>query len=123
VEGVQRRATKLVWGMKNLHYEERLKRLGLMHLDRRSVRSDLLEAFKIINGHYDISFDTFSNLMMLEEEDIAKSYLREVVWIKESMCLQTELWINGMLCLIDAWNALHQMISKRKLYSSWSRKH
>jgi len=24
VEGVQRLATKLVWGMQNLHYEERL---------------------------------------------------------------------------------------------------
>jgi len=58
VEGVQRRATKLVWGMENLHYEERLKKLGLMRLDRR-VRSDLLETFKIINGYYDLTYDTF----------------------------------------------------------------
>ena len=46
VEGVQRRATKIVWGMENLHYEEKLKRLGLMRLDRRRVRSDLLETFR-----------------------------------------------------------------------------
>ena len=54
-----------------------------MRLDRRRVRSDLLEAFKIINGHCDVSFDIFfTNLMRLEEEDIAKSYLREeAVWI------------------------------------------
>jgi len=58
VEGVQRRATKLVWGMENLHYEERLKKLGLMRLDRR-VRSDLLETFKIINGYYNLTYDTF----------------------------------------------------------------
>ena len=42
VEGVQRRATKIVWGMENLDYEERLNRLGLMRLDRRRVRSCLL---------------------------------------------------------------------------------
>jgi len=59
VEGVQHRATKIVWGMENLHYEERLKRLGLMHCDRRRVRSDLLETFKIINGYYDLTVDTF----------------------------------------------------------------
>ena len=55
---MQRHATKLVWGMENLHFEERLKKLGLMHLDRRRVRSELLETFKIINGYYDLTFDT-----------------------------------------------------------------
>ena len=59
VEGVQRRATKIVWGMENLDYEERLNRLGLMRLNRRRVRSDLLETFKIINGYYNLTADTF----------------------------------------------------------------
>ena len=59
VEGVQCRATKLVWGMENLHYKERLKMVRLMRLDRRRVRSDLLETFKIISGYYDLTFDTF----------------------------------------------------------------
>jgi len=53
VESVQRCATKLVLGMKNFHYEEKLNRLSLRRLDRRRVRIDLLEAFKIINGHYE----------------------------------------------------------------------
>ena len=82
VEGVQRRATKIVWGMENLDYEERLNRLGLMRLDRSRVRSDLLETFKIINEYYDLTVDTFFNLMMLEEENIAKIYSREEAdWI------------------------------------------
>jgi len=68
--------------MEKLHYKERLKRLGLMRLDRRRVRCDLLEAFKIVNGLYDLTSDTFLNLMMLEEEDIPKSYSREEAhWI------------------------------------------
>ena len=82
VGGMQRRAIKFkIWGMENLHYEERLERLGLMHLDRRRARSDLLEAFKIINRQYDITLDTLLNLL-LEEEDIVKSYSREEAdWI------------------------------------------
>jgi len=45
--------------MEKLNYEERLKRLGLMHLDGRRVRSDLIEVFKIINGYYDVTSDLF----------------------------------------------------------------
>ena len=54
VEGVQRRATKLITGVQNLSYDDRVKRLGLMRLNARRLRSDLIETFKIINGKYSI---------------------------------------------------------------------
>ena len=50
VEGVQRRATKLVPELKHLSYEERLKRLDLTTLEERRTRGDLLEMYKIIMG-------------------------------------------------------------------------
>jgi len=59
LEGVQRRATKLINGMENLHYEERLRRLGLMSLEKRGVRGDLTEVFKFINVGYTIDADIF----------------------------------------------------------------
>jgi len=40
---VQRRATKLVESVKDLHFDERLKKLCLMRLDIRRDRSDLIE--------------------------------------------------------------------------------
>ena len=49
IEGVQRRATKLVTGMKELNYDDRLKQLGLQRLEGRRMRSDLTETFKIVN--------------------------------------------------------------------------
>jgi len=54
VEGVQRRATKLIDDVRNLHYEERNKKLNLMTLEKRRHRSDLIETFKIINGCYNL---------------------------------------------------------------------
>ena len=49
-EQVQRRATKLINGFKNLSYENRLKRLKLTTLEKRRLGWDLIETFKIITG-------------------------------------------------------------------------
>jgi len=59
VEGVQRRATKLVQGIGAWKYDERLRYLGLSRLAKRRVRSDLIETFKIIHGMYDINREYF----------------------------------------------------------------
>ena len=56
---MQRRATKLVESVKDLHYDERLNALGLMRLDKRKDRSDLIETFKILNGNYRVDKDMF----------------------------------------------------------------
>jgi len=45
--------------MENLHCEERLRRLGLMSVEARGVRGDLIEAFKFINEGYTIDADIF----------------------------------------------------------------
>ena len=51
VEGVQRVLLYISMEHGELTLRSKIKRLGLMHLDRRRARSDILEAFKIINWH------------------------------------------------------------------------
>ena len=53
IEGVQRRATKMLPGMQNLTYPERLKVLKLPTLAYRRARIDMIETFKIAKGIYD----------------------------------------------------------------------
>ena len=53
IENVQRRATKLVPGLKDLEYEDRLKKLKLPTLAYRRLRGDLIEVYKIMTGKYD----------------------------------------------------------------------
>ena len=50
LEGVQRRATKLVPNLKNLPYDERLRKLGLTRLTERRKRGDMIETYKILTG-------------------------------------------------------------------------
>ena len=49
IEGVQRRATKLVPGLSKLSYPDRLKALSLPTLAYRRVRGDVIQVFKLLN--------------------------------------------------------------------------
>ena len=53
VENVQRRATRMIPGMKDLSYEERLRNLELPSLAYRRLRGDLIIMYKMITHKYD----------------------------------------------------------------------
>ena len=59
IENVQRRATKLLPGMRDLDYDERLRTLKLPTLAYRRVRGDMIQVFKMLmpleKGAYDKS--------------------------------------------------------------------
>jgi len=48
--------------LRNLRYEERLRRLGLWMLEERRNRSDLLELFKMKSGLSTIPLNTYFEL-------------------------------------------------------------
>lgn len=50
IENVQRRATKIIPGFKDMSYEDRLKSLGLPTLYYRRDRADMIQLFKIMKG-------------------------------------------------------------------------
>lgn len=59
LERAQRRATKIVPALRNLPYEERLRRLNLTTLEEERVRGDMIETFKLFTGKEDINPEKF----------------------------------------------------------------
>ena len=50
LEGIQKRATKMVIELRSMEYEERLEVLGLTTLESRRKRGDLIQIYKILRG-------------------------------------------------------------------------
>lgn len=59
IERAQKRATKLVSCIRNLPYEERLKRLKLPTLSYRRFRGDIIQVWKLIHGKEDLDYKHF----------------------------------------------------------------
>ena len=59
LERIQRRATKMVRGLKNVPYQERLIMLQLTSVKQRLLRGDLIEVYKILTGRSKLKADLF----------------------------------------------------------------
>ena len=105
---MQRRATKLVHGLENLTYDDRLKELGLTRLDKRRLRSDFIETFKIINGNYDVDTDIFFELDEGGRRgNSKKNCLKDVDRMLKSLFMVTGLLTSGIVCLTAVLTVVH----------------
>ena len=59
LEAVQSKATALVHRLRHLNSEERRRRLGLMKLEERRERGDMIEVYTILNGQTKIDPSLF----------------------------------------------------------------
>ena len=71
LETIQRRATKLIPGLRDLRYEERLKECRMTTLEMQRLRGDQIEVFKILNGYENID----SNILFeIKESKITRGH-------------------------------------------------
>ena len=59
LEKIQRRPTKLIPGLRDVRYEERLKECELTTLEARTLRGGQIEVFSILNCYENIDSNIF----------------------------------------------------------------
>jgi hypothetical protein len=111
IENVQKRATKQIPGMKNLSYEERLRKLELPTLSYRRLRGDMIEVhyvYKIIQGHYDPEASTIIKLMNDTEQRFStRTNSRKVVYNRANTNIRQNSF---SIRIAKYWNKLPENI-------------
>ena len=119
LEGVQRRATKLVPELRELQYEERLKKLGLTTLEERRVRGDMIETYKIITGKEDINPSKFFTMATVRGDPELTHSMKKY---KKSFRLNKRKYSFSQR-VIDKWNTLDKATVESQKTSGFKRKY
>jgi len=65
----------MILGLKGLDYGQRLRKLGMFSLEKRRIRGDLIETFKIFSGIGGLRVQDFFNL---EKDKITRGHDRRI---------------------------------------------
>jgi ribonuclease P/MRP protein subunit RPP40 len=115
IEGVQKRATKLVVGTKGMSYEERLKFLDMTTLETRRITGDLIEVFKILKGIEDVKEEWF----FIREKGCMRGH--ELKLFKPSCRLDCRKYVFSNR-VINMWNNLPLDVIACSMMSSFKHK-
>ena len=105
IENVQHRATKMIPGLKNKPYEERLREMKLPSLRYRRKRGDLIEAFKYTHDFYHVN----QNLLQFDLDSRTRGHKYK---LKKQSC-RLEVRKNFFsIRIVNEWNNLPASIAE-----------
>jgi hypothetical protein len=101
IENVQRRAMKQIPSLKNIEYNQRLRKLNMPTLKYRRARGDMIEVFKILNRIYDTH--ATSGMMELNTQANTRSHNKK---LKKQSCRLNVRKYSFTSRVVDTWNSL-----------------
>ena len=107
VEGIQKRATKMVIELRGLEYEDRLRELGITDLETRRKRGDLLQIYKIKKGFELVDLDIRENEGV--SEGISRRHNSQITREKQGGTMRDKFLLNRTA---TTWNFLPSEIAE-----------
>ena len=99
LENVQKKATKLLGEIKNLPYQERLRKLKLPSLEHRRKRGDAIEVYKYLHGQYNVQ----SPNLQLNKDAITRGHSMKLAKTRPRLNLRANYFSNRV---VNLWNNL-----------------
>jgi len=100
LERIQHRFSRMLPGMKELSYSQRLRKLGLWSLEARRYRSDLIEVYKMLHGK---SAAKFSHFFELDESYRTRGHSFKLKKSRFNKDLRQHFFSER---IVNIWNAL-----------------
>ena len=107
IENVQRRATKLVPGLANQEYTDRLRALDLPSLAFRRRRGDLIETFKILHPSTGYDRRVCEGIFRMNTVDHTRGHSMKILRDKVRLDVRRHAFSQRV---VDDWNSLPQSV-------------
>ena len=98
-EAIQRRATKLIPELRDLSYEDRLRRLSLPTLAHRRLHGDMINVYKYLHGKYSVKRHPFK----MANRKTTRGHALKLQKQYSRLDLRKFFFTNRV---VEAWNAL-----------------
>ena len=100
LEGVQRRATRMVLGWDKHCYSNRLTIFNLLKLEDRRLRGDLIQVFKIFTGFHKVNYQNFFEL---DQDSSRRGHTLKLVKPRARLDVRNNFFSYR---IINSWNKL-----------------
>ena len=100
IERVQHRATKLISECRGLSYNNRLSRVGLITLEKRRLRGDLIQVFKLIKGFDKIDY---TNFFQLAHNSRSRGHRFKIIKVRARLDIRNKIFSQRV---VNSWNDL-----------------
>ena len=113
IERVQHRATRLIQECRDFSYENRLVSTGLIRLEKRRERGDLIEVFKLLKGLTNVDYRNFFQLVINSR---TRGHSYKLVKSRSKLEIRSKFFSQRV---INSWNSLSQHVVEAESVNSF----